>query len=128
MRIKRVYHHFSKCEEFKSIMWQSSLGIDKDEKINQCVQFMSNTDVFESFMIAVINEWPVSCEANFTNSGINQIAWLGQAAAAIGIGCPEDITKEAWGRLSDLQMEKANEAAKIQIKKWKDKYLEKNYA
>lgn len=128
MRIKRIYHHFSKCEEFKSIMWQSSLGIDKEEKISQCVKFMSDCDVFESFMIAVINEWPISCEANLTNSGINQVAWLGQAAAAIGIECPEDITKEAWGKLTQEQMDSANNAAKRQIKKWKDNYMEKIYA
>lgn len=127
MRIKRIYHHFSKCEEFKSIMWQSSLGIDKEEKINQCTCFMSDTDLFSAAMKLVIIEWPKSCEANFTNSGINQVAWLGQAAAAIAIECPEDVTKDAWGRLEDEKKMLANNAAKSHIKKWKDDYLEKNY-
>lgn len=109
-------------------MWKTSLCIDKKEKINQCLKFMSNTDVFESFMISVINEWPVSCEANFTNSGINQVAWLGQAACAIGIECPEDIVRDAWAILDKSLADLANSAAKRQIKKWKDSYLEKNYA
>jgi len=128
MRIKRIYHHFSKCEEFKSIMWQSSLGIDKTEKINQCVSFMSDTDLFSAAMKLVVVEWPKSCEANFTNSGINQVAWLGQAAAAIAMDCPEDITKEAWGKLEEAKQALANNAAKSHIKKWKDDYLEKAYA
>lgn len=128
MRIKRIYHHFSKCEEFKSIMWQSSLGIDKTEKINQCALFMSDTDLFSAAMKLAIVEWPKSCEANFTNSGINQVAWLGQAAAAIAIECPEDITKDAWGRLEEEKQMLANNAAKSHIKKWKDDYLEKFYA
>lgn len=109
-------------------MWQSSLGIDKTEKINQCALFMSDTDLFSAAMKLVIVEWPKSCEANFTNSGINQVAWLGQAAAAIAIECPEDITKDAWGRLEEEKQMLANNAAKSHIKKWKDDYLEKIYA
>lgn len=128
MRIKRIYHHFSKCEEFKSIMWQTSLGIDKQEKIQQCVRFMSDTDLFSAAMKLVVNEWPTSCEANLTNAGINQVAWLGQAAAAIAIECPEDITKESWGLLDNEKQVLANNAAKMHIKKWKDAHLEKLYA
>lgn len=109
-------------------MWQTSLGIDQEEKINQCIKFMSDTDVFESFMIAVIREWPLSCEVSLSNPQINQVAWLGQAAAAIGIECPEDITKKAWSFLSEEKQIKANEAARRNIKKWKDEYLEKKYA
>lgn len=128
MKIKRIYHHFSKCEEFKSIMWQSSLGIDKTEKLNKCQIFMSDTDLFSASMKLVLIEWPISCEANFTNSGINQTAWLGQAAAALAIECPEDITKEAWGMLDSEKQLLANNAAKLHIKKWKDDYLEMLYA
>lgn len=51
MRIKRIYHHFSKCEEFKSVMWQSSLGFDKKEKAKQCAEFMSDTDLFSAAMM-----------------------------------------------------------------------------
>lgn len=109
-------------------MWQTSLGIDQEAKINQCVRFMSDTDVFECFMMTVISDWPLSCEVSFTNPQINQVAWLGQAAAAIGIACPEDITKKAWGLLAEEKQIKANEAAKRNIKKWKDAYLEKEYA
>lgn len=128
MRIKRIYHHFSKCEEFKSVMWKSSLGFDKKEKAKQCAEFMADTDLFSAAMMLVIAEWPLSCEASFTNTGINQVAWLGQAAAAIAIECPEDITKEAWGLLSYDKQELANDAAKIHIKKWKLAHLENFYA
>jgi hypothetical protein len=109
-------------------MWQTSLGIDKKEKISQCVAFMSDTDLFEACMMRVVTEWPISCEANLTNSGVNQVAWLGQAAAAIGIECPEDITKESWGYLPDSIKDKANAAAKKHIKQWKENYLEKIHA
>lgn len=128
MKIKRIYHHYSKCEEYKSVMWQASIGIDQELKIKQCINFMSDTDVFEAHMMLVVANWPISCEANFTNGSINQVAWLGQAAAALGIECPEDITKKAWGLLETGKQNLANEAAKRQIKKWKDSYLEKIYA
>jgi hypothetical protein len=104
------------------------MGIDQELKIQQCVNFMSDTDVFEAHMMLVISEWPMSCEANFTNGSINQVAWLGQAAAAIGIDSPEDITKKAWGMLSSEKQDLANIAARRQIKKWKDAHLEKIYA
>jgi hypothetical protein len=128
LKINRIYHHYSKCEEYKSAMWQTSLGIDQELKIQQCFNFMSDTDVFEANMMLVIAEWPLSCEASLTNRSINQVAWLGQAAAAIGIDCPEDITKKAWALLDTKKQELANSAAKRQIKKWKESHLDKNYA
>jgi len=89
---------------------------------------MRDIDMFDNCMGAVISSWPNSCESNFTNASINQVAWLGQAAAALGCGAGEEITKSAWGLLSEDQMAVANAAAKRHIKKWKELYLENKYA
>jgi len=128
MRIKRIYHHFSKCEEYNGAMWKSSLGMDKTAMTEKAILFMSDCDIFEAHMMLVVSEWPLSCEANFTSNGINKIAWLGQAACAIGIDCPEDIVKTAWGSLTDLQRANANLAASKIVKKWVNDHLEKIYA
>lgn len=128
MKLKRVFKHYSVCEEYKSAMWDNSLVMDKELKISNAVNFMSNTDLFDAGMRSVINEWPISCEVNFTNPSMNKIAWLGQAACALLIDCPEDLVKTAWGMLSDDKRNLANNAAKKYIKQWTDIYLEKHYA
>ena len=128
MRIKQVFKHYTQCEEYESAMWKNSIAMDKELKIQQAVNFMSDTDAFEAGMRVVINEWPVSCEVNFTNQSINKVAWLGQASCANTIDCPEDLTKAAWSLLSDYDREKANNAAAKIIKKWTENYLDKMYA
>lgn len=126
MKIKRVYHHYTKCEEFQSCMWKTGVVIDRDAMAKDAVNFMVNTKDFEAAMVEVIGTWPNSCELNFTNPSINHVAWLGQAACAIAIQCPEEITKSAWGNLDKLSQDEANIAAMNLVAKWKEEYWEKS--
>jgi hypothetical protein len=69
----------------------------------------------------VADEWPASCEHNLTKPG-DKRAWIGHAAVAMAIKCPEDIVREAWGDLTDEQRERANAKASEAIAYWKSKH------
>ena len=50
--------------------------------------------------------------------------FIGHAAAAAAIKCPEDIVREAWGHLSKQQQDDANAAAQRAIEHWESKNAE----
>jgi len=70
----------------------------------------------------VVKEWPNACEQNLTNTNINRRAWVGHAACCLAFGCPEYITREAWGFLSDKQRDDANKQADYAIMIWEENY------
>jgi hypothetical protein len=70
-------------------------------------------------MQRVIREWPKACEHNLTAVAMNRQAWIGHAATAMALdGCPETITRQAWGRLTQEQQDAANEQAQKAIDQW----------
>ena len=84
-------------------------------------------------MLEVSRKWVFSCEENLTNTHLNQIAYMGQAACLLNHRAPEHTTRKAWHLLSKSQQQKANNAAKIAINYWvknrltmRKVFLEKN--
>ncbi len=117
---KRVYHPCHAWEEIKHGMW---LDVDnKAEHLRKAIAFTGNHKLYGSYMMRVIVEWPISCENALTDSSLNQRAWIGHAACALAIGCPEDITREAWGHLTDEQRFLANKEADGAIRAWRYAY------
>ena len=125
IEIKQIYHHYEEWEEYRYGMWRIILGAKRKEFLEQTIKFIGNTELYGSYMLKVVDMWPISCEQNLTCPGINKQAWIGQAACCIALGCPEDITREAWRYLSKKQQDQANEKADIAIKTWEEKYLKK---
>lgn len=123
MKIKRVFHHYEKCEEYKTNMWRSVPISDRDGYQEKSRNLMVEPDVFEMVCKQVIDAWPYSCEAALTASTMNHKAWIGHAACAFNHGAPEDITRMAWRTLSEEQQEQANMAADRAIAYWKEKYI-----
>lgn len=120
MKFKRVYHPFHAWEEIRHGMWS-----DVDDRrchLDKAIAFTGDAKLYGSYMMRVISEWPISCENALTDSALNQRAWVGHAACAMAIGCPEDITREAWGRLTDEQRLLANKEADRAIRKWRYDY------
>lgn len=90
--------------------------------LEQAIEFTGNHKLYGQHMIRVINEWPISCENAFTDQNLNQKAWVGHAACALAINCPEDITRKAWGYLTDEQRFLANREAARAIAHWVKNY------
>lgn len=121
-KFSRAYHPYWLWEEVKFNMW----GDVKDEKcwIEKAIEFTGDHKLYGSFMFRVIREWPVSCENALTDYSMNRKAWLGHAAVALAIQCPEHIVRKAWKHLTDEQKYLANQQASRAISSWENAYLE----
>lgn len=87
---------------------------------------MSDDMIFSLYMKRVIEKWKYSCEHNLTDTSHNRIAWLGQAACAMALKCPEDVTRYAWSFLTLEQQQAADAKAERCIKEWERKHEEEN--
>lgn len=97
-------------------MWGSVK--DRDAFLIKAIEFTGDAELYGHWMLMVIDEWPYSCEHNLTDLSQNRRAWIGHAAVAMAIQCPEDIVRSAWGKLSRLQQAKANAKADEAIRRW----------
>ena len=121
-KLKRIYHPYTKWEEYHNGMWRK---VNEEEKIillKKAIEFTGDYKLYGSFMKKVIKEWKYSCEHNLTDYSLNRQAWIGHAACCLAIGCPEEITREAWWNLTEEQQRLANIEADKAIKLWENKY------
>jgi hypothetical protein len=77
--VKRVYHRYEKWEDFRDGMWRVVTKSEESELLKVALEFTGNAERYGSYMLRVIQEWPISCEHNLTNGGMNQLAWVGHA-------------------------------------------------
>lgn len=122
MKFERIYHHYLEWEEIDFNMWGSV--IDRKLFLKKAIDFTGDHKKYGRFMMRVVKEWKVSCENALTDYSINRRAWVGHAACALALGCPEDITREAWGYLSNEQQLLANKKADEAIKAWEVYHFE----
>lgn len=123
MSIERVYHPYWEWEEIDHNMWGSVS--DRKLYLKRAIEFTGDHRKYGRFMMRVVNEWPKSCNHNLSNTTQNRKAWVGHAACALAIGCPEDIVREAWGYLTQEQQDLANNEADIAIKHWESEQCQK---
>ena len=123
----RVYYRYEKWECYRGGMYRSVTDSEQTYLIDDCLSLMKDTARFKKAMGLVVLEWPHSCEHNLTNINQNPRAWIGQAAAAISINCPEHITRHCWGLLKNSERMKANRAADSVISRWRKNYEAKNW-
>lgn len=120
MKLKRIYHPYEKWEEIKHNMWGKVEN--RASMLERAIGFTGNHKLYGQYMMRVINEWPISCENALTDRNLNQKAWVGHAACALALNCPEDITRNAWGYLTDEQRFLANREAARAIACWNENY------
>ena len=123
--MKRIYHPYTKWECFKAGMWRAVSNRRREFYLKKAVEFTGNAELYGSFMLKVIDQWPFTCEHHLTETGSNRKAFIGHAAVALAFSCPEDITRQAWGKLSLQQQDDANEQARIAIEIWEHRHNER---
>lgn len=121
MKLVRVYKDYRDWEEIKFNMWGKVKN--RDLFLKKAINFTSNHSLYGSYMMRVANEWSVSCENALTDNMINKKAWIGHAACALALRCPEDITRIAWSYLTDEQQFLANLEAERAIEYWTLNYI-----
>jgi hypothetical protein len=112
------WHPYWAWEEVKHNMWGDVTH--RKTWLQIAAEFTGNAALYGEWMRRVVDEWPTSCEHNLTKSG-DKRPWIGHAAVALAIRCPEDIVREAWGMLSDKQRQDANEQAAKAIELWRSR-------
>ncbi len=117
--MKQKYHHYTLWEDYINGMWRVVNKEEEEEFLRKAITFTGDAELYGKYMLRVIKEWPIACEVNFTNPSTNHQAWVGHAACCIAINCPEYITRQAWGNLTELQQRKANFKADQAISSWK---------
>ena len=111
-----IWHPYWAWEEIKFNMWGNVEN--KKSWLEKAVDFTGNHELYGAYMIIVANDWKYSCEHNLTKPNTNKKAWIGHAAVALAMQCPEDIVREAWGHLTEEQQNLANEKAQKAIEYW----------
>lgn len=124
MRLERIYHPYWDWEEIDSNMW--GVVENRARYLKLAIEFTGNHKTYGRFMRKVAEKWRFSCENALTDRTINRKAWIGHAACAMALGCPEDITREAWKELSCEQQLLANKEAERAIQAWEYSYIKNN--
>jgi hypothetical protein len=122
MKLKRVWLPVNTWEEIGSNMW----GEVENRRVflQRAVIFTGNHRLYGRYMQRVTQEWTNSCLNALTDYNLNRRAWIGHAATALALRCPEDITRQAWGLLTDEQRILANRQADRAIQSWEVRYRE----
>lgn len=95
-------------------------GDKTDKPIKLAIKMLTDLDLFEKTAREVIHNWHYTCEHNLTNTGLNRIAYIGQASCFYKYDVREDETRKAWSYLTDEQREKANAVADKILREWLD--------
>ena len=123
-QIKQVWRDVREWEEVAHNMWGEIEN--KKQAINVAIGFTSDHKLYGYYMKRVAREWPVSCQNALTDPHMNHKAWIGHAAVALAHNIPEDITRIAWGFLTDEQKYLANKEAEREVAAWRKCYFEDN--
>ena len=118
--MKRIYHPVSKWEEIAHNMWGECE--DRHDALMAAIELTGDHDEYGRYMLRVVREWPVSCENALTDPFLNRKAWVGHAAVALALRIPEDVTREAWGYLTDEQRVLANAQAARAIREFENNH------
>jgi len=120
MKLKRVWLPIDCWEEIPANMWGEPCN--RRLCLQQAVIFTGNHRLYGRYMQRVVLEWPNSCINALTDYNLNRKAWIGHAACALALRCPEDITRQAWGLLTNEQRILANSQADRAIQSWETRY------
>jgi hypothetical protein len=126
MKLKKIWHHYLKWEDFQNGMYRTINGQERKEYLDRAIKFTGDHELYGASMLEVVKHWPVSCEQNLSSITMNRQAWIGHAGCCLAIGCPDDITREAWGNLTQEQQDLANAKADEAIALWEVEYARKN--
>ena len=114
----RIFHTHDNWECAKAGFYATSKdGMTRQQCEDEYFKFLSDRDRFSDALGHVITEWKNSCEHYLTNSSMNRIAWLGQAALCYATGIPSTF-RSGFNLLSKRQQQVANEIALEYLNKW----------
>ena len=118
---QRIYHPYTKWEDYPAGFYNNCTGAELLEKRKASTKMFMDESLTRENMLKVIDEWVYSCEHNFTNEGLNKIAYLGQAACCIYGGSPCTATMDIWSKLPKDVRDRADSIALEVINIWESR-------
>lgn len=115
---KRIYHPFHKLEDIQAGMWRNVSSEDRETLKAAAASLMRDVEGFRNAMLKAVNNWPIACEFYLTNPSVNHQAWVGHAGCCIAVNSPEDVTRQAWHTLTQVEQDAANAAADAALENW----------
>jgi ParB-like chromosome segregation protein Spo0J len=115
----RIFHTFDKWECAAAGFYESKppKGMTADHCRAYYRELLTDIPEFERVLSGVISDWKHSCEHYLTNSAMNRIAWLGQAALCYKHGIPSEF-RGGYGLLTEAQQLAADQAALRALNVW----------
>jgi hypothetical protein len=115
----RIFHTHDKWECEKAGFYETKppKGMTADHCRAYYRELLSDIPEFERVLSGVISDWKHSCEHYLTNSAMNRIAWLGQAALCYKHRIPSEF-RGGYGLLTEAQQLAADEAALRALNAW----------
>lgn len=118
--MKQIFHHYEKWEDWKDGLYVLSVDDPNEIMIRRAARLLSDVDLFRESALKMIHRYPYATEVNLSNRSRNRQAWIGQASCCFVCGASEDLTKEAWHRLSAAEQDAANMVADYVTVVWED--------
>lgn len=114
----RIFHPYSKWECHKAGFYDNfKTGMTKTQCEDVFRKLLCDEKEFRAALTGVVTEWVHSCEHYLTNTAMNRIAWLGQAAACYAKGIPSAF-RGGWFLLNEDQIANANQIALEFLNGW----------
>lgn len=114
----RVFHTYDKWECYKAGFYDTTVkGKNKKQCQDEYKELLTNEDEFRAALESVTTTWVKSCEHYLSNTAMNRIAWLGQAALCYSRNIPSDF-RGGWQLLTEDEQNKANSIALEYLNKW----------
>jgi len=115
----RIFHTFDKWECNKAGFYDTKppKGMTADDCKKSYATLLADKEEFARVLDQVTSEWKHSCEHYLTNSAMNRIAWLGQAALCRKYGISSEF-RSGYQLLTPEQQLAADEVALVALNKW----------
>lgn len=122
--MKRIYHPYTRWEDHRAGFYDKPpIGHAKASQANKIVTMFMCASLTRTYMKMAIEQWSVSCETNLTNTGMNRVAYIGQAAACLYCGACCFLTMETWSTIPEQFRNQADNIALEIIKEWEKQRL-----
>lgn len=116
--MKADWRPYTEWEDWQAGMYRDASAGERESLIAAAAGLLADPNRLAAAMRGVTVDWRFASEANLHEPPNNR-AWLGQAACCYAAAVPEEMTRAAWGLLTDEQRHAANRVADRVIDEWK---------
>ncbi len=116
--MKRIYHPWHKWECFKYNFYGNEPTPKEFKGPEKYAEFLKDIPKFESALKQILEKWKHSLEHNLSNTEMNRVAYMGQAAMAYVYNVPHNISCSGYNLLTDLEKSEADAKAQEYITLW----------